>query len=386
VPDFGLDVEQDLLRAATGIPREERYGKRLSGMDSLHVLTSVKVYELRELLGGYLDKFGDTAYRRSFPWVDHIAEVTDPTTIAALDGEVIKKLKSRDWDRCWLAIPEVIDWAEIDGFRYGFRARDPQYHDLHLEHFLGGVDAQAQLTAELLRKRYASAVDVDGLARHRWTIHQCLYCEIDYRGNSYLLTGAKWYRVSSDFVANVNSYYASIPRYMSQLPEYSDSSEQTYCQRVAIAHPDRYALMDRKLIPIGGGYNKIEFCDLYTPDRDLIHIKRYAASSVLSHLFSQGVVSGESFRMDPPFRMAVSELLPLNYKLSEPAKTPDTSAYRIVFGVVSDQPSPSLTLPFFSRVNLKHAAMRLQGYGYKVAVAKIAVARDVTTLKKYKPH
>lgn len=169
-----------------------------------------------------------------------------------------------------------------------------------------------------------------------------------------------------------------------ELPEYSDSSEHAYCQRVAAAHSDTYALMDGKTIPIGGGYNKIEFCDLYTPDQNLIHIKRYAASSVLSHLFSQGVVSGESFRMDGSFRKAVNDLLPVSYKLSEPAKAPDTSAYRIIFAVISDQPSRSLTLPFFSRVNLKHAAMRLQGYGYNVALAKIDVAKSVTTLKKYK--
>jgi hypothetical protein len=56
----------------------------------------------------------------------------------------------------------------------------------------------------------------------------------------------------------------------------------------------------------------------------------------------------------------------------------------VVFAVISDE-AGELTLPFFSRVNLKHAATRLQAYGYRTALAKIGVGAAVTTLKWYKP-
>src|SRR2546425_6910223 len=35
------------------------------------------------------------------------------------------------------------------------------------------------------------------------------------------------------------------------------------------------------------GYSRVEFCDLYTDSQDIIHIKRYGGSSVLSHLFAR---------------------------------------------------------------------------------------------------
>jgi uncharacterized protein (TIGR04141 family) len=35
ITEFGLDVDQDLLRAVTGIPREKELGKRLTGKDAL---------------------------------------------------------------------------------------------------------------------------------------------------------------------------------------------------------------------------------------------------------------------------------------------------------------------------------------------------------------
>src|ERR1019366_610765 len=37
IADFGLDVEQDLLRAATGTPVDKGLGERMSGLDSLSV-------------------------------------------------------------------------------------------------------------------------------------------------------------------------------------------------------------------------------------------------------------------------------------------------------------------------------------------------------------
>src|SRR4029077_14697466 len=41
IGDFGLDVEQDPLRAVTGKPLDLRLGSRLTGKDSLHVNVNV---------------------------------------------------------------------------------------------------------------------------------------------------------------------------------------------------------------------------------------------------------------------------------------------------------------------------------------------------------
>ena len=53
--------------------------------------------------------------------------------------------------------------------------------------------------------------------------------------------------------------------------------------------------------------------------------------------------------------------------------------YRIVFAVVSDRPE-DLTLPFFSRLNLRHAFRTLQAYGYKAAIAIISVNETLASL------
>jgi len=379
--DFGIDIEQDLLRAVTGTPSDDRLGAKLSGMDSLHALVRVDLSLLTDLLGIYLDKFHDRTYQTVFPWVDHIAEVTNQQTRSALDLGLIEKINARTFDRCWLAVPDIVDWARVSGFRYGSGRRAPEYHDLHFPDFLSSLP-NGTVTDEILRRRHAVCFNHDGMEIDEWPIYQCIYCEQEVGEESFLLSGAKWYRVNRDFVTGVNNAFRSLTPFDRALPEYDDDSEALYCARVATDDPDTYALMDRKIVQIGGPYQKIEFCDLYSASKDVIHIKRYGGSSVLSHLFSQGLVSGETFRSDADFRRDVNQLLPESYRLNDIEHPPNSSDFQVVFAIVSDAPG-DLTIPFFSRISIKHAARRLQAFGFRVAVAKIDVAEQRARLQRF---
>lgn len=95
-----------------------------------------------------------------------------------------------------------------------------------------------------------------------------------------------------------------------------------YIKRVAKGAPRQFAVMDQKTIAHGGGQSTIEFCDLYSASKDILHLKRYGQSSTLSHLFSQGLVSGELFRMEAAFRKKVNRKLPKSHKLRDPKQPP----------------------------------------------------------------
>jgi uncharacterized protein (TIGR04141 family) len=167
------------------------------------------------------------------------------------------------------------------------------------------------------------------------------------------------------------------------LPEYDDDAEEAYNRRVADANPQRLILMDKKLLSFGGGTSKFEFCDLISSDRDMIHVKRYAGSSVLSHLFNQGVAAAELYASDATFRQLIDKHLPENLKLGDVVPRPNTSAYRVVYAMISSQSGGNLTLPFFSRLSLRQAVRTLRAYGYQVAIAKIGVAPSRALLKRY---
>lgn len=88
--------------------------------------------------------------------------------------------------------------------------------------------------------------------------------------------------------------------------------------------------MDRRLVPYGGGYSRVEFCDVYAINKKMIHVRRYGGSSVLSHLFAQGLISGELFAFDGGFREKLNDELPDSHWLVDAVLRPnpqDTKSY-----------------------------------------------------------
>lgn len=384
--EFGLDVERDLLRAITGTPIDQSLGHTLSGLDSLHANVRVSLLTLRNLLRRYLDQFEKETFKETFPWVDHISAIKSPTLNERLDALMLKAIIENKSDRCWLTIPEPVEWSRIAGFKYRKGTRFPLHHDIGIETFLQdqGID-RAHLTIDQVVGRDILALDGEGTLQYKWSAYRCIYCETEEDGETYLLSSGRWYKVSSDFVGKVNEDFASIPRLEWTLPDYKDASEAAYNARVANYDASRFALMDQKFVMIGGGQSKIEFCDLLSNENDLIHVKRYGGAGVLSHLFNQGLVSGESFVSEPDFRDKLNEHLPDRQRLSDTEIRPDAAAYRVVYAIVSRESGSALTLPFFSRLSLRHAIRILRGgFGYRVALARIAMDEGYSKTKTYR--
>jgi len=382
--EFGFDVEQDLLRAVTGKPTDtSSFGQRMSGADSLHITLPFRLAELPDLLNSIHAKFIDTNYRTKYPWIDQIAEVRNPALEAKLDDLLMRGLAAGDLDRVWMAVPQIISWTEVRGFRFPTRKRSPEYEDIHIEHFLKTPGYTKEENAAAIKQRRVVAIDHDGRDRYQWSAFRCTYAELEHEDRSYLLTGGKWYEVESDFVKETNKAFERIPNCEITFPAFHDGSEAAYLARVCADDNKRFALMDQKDIFIAKGQSPIEFCDLFTSDGDIVHVKRYGQSSVLSHLFAQGLISGECFRGDKNFRAQVNKLLPKSHTLTCINDGPKPGQFRVVYAVISDREGV-LQIPFFSRLNVKNAAKRLEMYGFRVAKAKICVDHAYSKTAKFR--
>lgn len=372
IAEFGLDVDRDMLRAVTGKPTDATLGQILAGRDVLSTNAKVNLNTLPALLRRYLAKYGDTAYQENFPWIDNIIEVRDKGVRAHLDAKLIGKIRRNELDSIWLAIPEIIEWSDVLGFKFRKTDRAKIYPDIELQNFLEqDVSPKAEINIEYLKRRkvFLWSASTSGPITN-WSLFHCLYAEIHKDDDTFLLNNGLWYKISRNFVDDINAFYKSIPLSDIALPPYLDLWENKYNESVAESSPLNFALMDRKTIPIGGGYSKIEFCDLYTSTQVLIHVKKYGGSSVLSHLFSQGVVSATSFLSDPDFRKSVNELLPERFKFADTAQRPNPADYEVCYAIMSSAPG-DLILPFFSKVSLKNAIKQLQILGFRYSLKKI---------------
>lgn len=377
--EFGFDIERDMLRAVTGTPKDSDLGMRLTGMDALSTNVRVQLTSLRELIDRYYKKFLETSYQKNFGWVDTIGEVTNSDLRDALDELVLTMLRSGDFDKCWLAVPQIIDWTKVSGFQYSRASRSPQLNDIRLRTFMEEVRDPVGLTMLRLKHRKVFCIGEDDQIIADWPVFNCLYCELDHEGSSYVLSAGKWYKLETDFVKQVNDSFSAIPKYAGSFPEYDDDNEGAFNVRVVNSNSD-YCLMDRDLSYRGG---PVEICDIFSRAKKLIHIKRYSGSGALSHLFFQGVVAGEYFQADSEFRKILSDKLPKPYRVFDSKPRPNFEEYEVVFGIVSQSDKP-LWLPFFSRVAARHAVRRLKLFGYRTSISKIAIAESRKKLKRYK--
>src|SRR4029077_910475 len=207
-------------------------------------------------------------------------------------------LKSKNPENVWAAIPEIIDWTTFDSFRIGSATSELGNDDITLDRLLAAL-GDAEVTLELLRKkRVYCMAEGNPHPTRAWPFLQCLTAELSGDTGVHMLNGGAWYRVSSDFVSQIEADISALVPSSILMPNWGDEREDAYNKRVALKSGGKLALMDCVMVKHSGMASPIEFCDLYSDDRRLIHVKRYGQSSILSHLFMQGVVSAHCLLSD----------------------------------------------------------------------------------------
>ncbi len=371
VDNFGMNIDRDILNAVTGLSNDEALGKQISGSTALHLSLAVKVQNLPDLCGKLLTKFNDKNYKETFPWVDHISEVRNPHLIGELNDSLVNAVKEKDFERFFLAPPEIVDWELVEGFKY--KTSDEEVReDIHISDVMPNDNTEEVSLAWLKKKEVLcigkdSEQIIDG-----WTLYDCINYELKKDRETYLLTGSKWFKIDSHYVDTVNKEIGVISEYKNfTFPKYGGEREDEYNKSVADKNSKTCFLMDKKNIAYGGGMSKIEFCDLLINKTDFVHVKRFRGSSALSHLFLQGFNSAFLFLTDSDFSKKVNKLLPTQWKFSE-GDNIKASDYEVVFAVISRAKGSTKDIfPFFSKVSLIHIYKQLKAYGYKVSIAKI---------------
>ena len=326
--------------------------------------------------------YNDNTYKKAFAWVDHINEIKDKTLHETLDSQLLNRINSGNFDRIWLSVPEIIDLDRVAGFKYFSRASSPRHYDIRIPDFLETFNGVSPDVINL-KQRKIYCVDSEDLVVYERPAYRFVYAEVNYQSDVYVLNNGKWYKINSSFAEQVNGFLASVSKYTKSLPVYEDDTEGIYNERVAKRDANSFILLDKKNITVTGAAAPVEPCDLFRDGNEFIHVKRYGGSSVLSHLLNQGLVSGELFQMDPEFRKLLNSKLPAKFKLANPNNRPKMNEYHVVFAIISESDEKDLSIPFFSKISLRHVMTRLQAMGFVVTMAKISVDERTKTLKRY---
>lgn len=373
--DFGIDYEQDLIRSVTGKSKVEGFGNTISGKDALSISDKVDYSNIKEFLITCYKQYVSKDYKDNFGWVDQISDIKDPKVLEKLNLLMIQNIIDKNLDNTWMAVPELVDWADVKGFSYKKNGMDLE-DDINLSKFLANLseDKKNNLDVNFLKRKkvYCFSASLDREIES-WKAYNCIYCELQDNdcGKTYLLSNGNWFEIEKNFAQQVNNEYRITLKKAAStvLPVYNHKNENDYNKSVA-EQSGKFCCMDRKNIFYGGGKSQVEFCDLFTNDKRIIHVKRYGGSSVLSHLFAQGSVSSELFLTDKNFRSKVNEKLSTSHKFENEEKNPIPSEYQVIFAIISSS-NKDLEIPFFSKVSFRNVKRKLEGFGFKVELLKI---------------
>lgn len=372
---FGLDIERDLVNSVTGeLGNIEGFGKTISGRDALHISAQGGLKKIKGQLAFLLEQSAKDTYKAEFEWIDNLAEITDTERIVNYNLSLIEKINNdAKPGKVWLAIPEMIDWHDHSGFKYANTQKAPLIDDIYLGNFKAHLDKEQIELDDLKTTKVHRFLQSNEYARDHWRVYDCIYFELEVDGETLFLSGGKWYRVKSDIVKDTNTFINKLPTNPEGItfPEYKHTSENAYNQELAKINHGQ--CVDAKKIMIEKR-SSFEFCDVYTKNKQLIHVKIYSRSSVLSHLFSQGFVSA-SLMGDEDFRIKINQKLEADLKLHDTSKRIEVGEYSVVYGIITSA-EKNFDLPFFSKLTLMHAAKDLGRMGFNVFLVRIIKPKD----------
>lgn len=362
--DFGVDTSSIILQAITGKSADDGFGGTLTGSDGLKLSCELSYDALDAKAVEIVTSFHDTAYEDLFPWYGKITPVRDRARIDDLNRHLIELLTSGQTANIHLAAPEILDYQNIDRFKFTGSTRSDSFDDLRLSDYLALSDDDQPVTLARLKSDKVRVASDDGRFYDRWSVFKCLTAEIHHDGQLHILAADEWYVVKTDFVDTVNSAIANIPLAGLQLPPYLPGErEGAYNARAVNARPGMY-LYDKALVNFEGERGRVEFCDILTDQRHLVHVKRRNKSQTLSHLFLQGQVAAEAFLDHAPLRAQIREAMPAVAGLI-PIERPNPADYEIVYALLHEG---NPTLPFFSKVALMSIAKQLRRINYGVSL------------------
>lgn len=369
INEFGFDISRDIVSSIAGESDDTQYTTGiLAGSDILVLSASVNISNIREFLVKTYQKYCLTTYRQNFGWIDQIQFIKDTHLLEALNKEMLRQINEPS-DNFWMAVPEIINWEEISGFQYAGGI----YDDIKIEIVINKSFRNPLVSIDQLKSKRIYVIDaVSDAPRRSWSAYHCLYGELEYQGHSYCINSGKWYRVSKDFHDQIIEDYA---RTKISSIEFDDCPasikyEKDYNSTFQKKHSTTFILLDSEIIVYGGGYSKVELCDLLSKDAELIHIKPYSGSSTLSHLFNQATVSAELLLSDASFRDKANKKIKTQTD-DDSFIIDDPHNIKIVFGIISKHTLDLPNIPFFSKVTFRYAKNRLRAFGLDISIKTI---------------
>lgn len=374
VENFNFEFDHEIMRSITAIvDRDDEELEIISGSDSVAIYTEISFATLDTLAQRLLSAYKSTDYLIHYPWAEFITPESDPVLKQALDEILVEKLNNKEFDDLWIAPPEIVPYEDFSGFKYKNTSGSPKYIELNLSSYITDAGFRGSITTSSIKNKKVYILNATETAIESWSFYRCLNGELELNNQKYILNDGVWYSVNDDFYNEVCDYFDTIPESSLTFPAYGGLNEGEYLR--SIVNNIDVALLDQCWVRPKGVGNNLEFCDLYSECKAIIHVKKHGSSAVLNHLFAQASQSIEMLINSPEVIEQVNSHLS-----STPLKinfTPDQEReHRIVLAIMYPRVG-ALDIPFFAKVNLRNHVRKIRAMGFDVEFSKIELGSKI---------
>lgn len=365
IENFSLDNFKDFVKTISGESMMEQLGTTVSGSDSLHFKYDLEYEDIFDLSTLLYSTYIKEEYKNKFPWYDNMRIEKDKEVICELFSELCNRLINNS-ECVDFVVPEIVDSMLIETIYFTPKGKGYDFDSNSICQFF--LENDNELSYENIKNRRVYILTEDEDIAYNWKMIECLSTEIEWDEETYLLLSGLWFKIDKGFTDRINRELASLP--ITEL-EFVDSlkneREEDYTVRLCGSN-DSFLVMDQKFV------DGIEVCDVYTKNKQFIHIKPWKSSSTLSHLFAQGRISGERMLNDITFRrQTIDKIEELDSNFANiDSDLYRASDYEIVYAIIyKEDKDPIDRIPFFSKINLTHTLFILNQMGYKVSIGHI---------------
>jgi len=370
VENFSFEFDHEIMKSITAIvDREDEELEIVSGKDSVAIYTEISFGTIGRLARRLIEAYRSDVYKENYPWAEYIMPETDPELKNILDSLLVTAINARQYDEFWMCAPELIDYTDFSGFRYSSRSNSPKYTELNLSSFIAGAGFRGDVSTSTMKSKKVYILNSEEMEIDSWSFFQCIGGELEYEGSKFILNDGVWYSVSDDFYLEVCSYFSQIPKSALTFPSYGGLKEGPYLR--SICNNVDLVLLDQQWVRPRGVANNLEFCDLYSSCKAIIHVKKYGSSAVLNHLFAQAYQSIEMLVNSPEVIQQVNDHL-IDTQVSLNFNGASQREHRIVLAIMHHR-AGDLDIPFFAKVNLRHHCRKIRGMGFSVELSKIPI-------------
>lgn len=357
IKDFNFGLNTDLLHSVVVKPVKNDFATgNIIGSNSVSFTTLYTYEELNILLEKCLLIYQEDNYKEKYEFIDMISEIEkhDPL-IKKIHSSIIDIYNSNDIGNVWFAPSDTDRMDSITDYKlYSSLISKKKKSGLYsTEIDLESVKALMEEhkievnEIDVFKKVKVDANYDDGSFEKTWNLLECLYANVSYEGNQYVMNSGKIYKINNDYYTSFEEKFNALDIFES-LPMCSSATEKDYNLKVFDGNKDKYIHLDAKLTR---DRNKIEICDIYDLTKNaFIHIKNYGVASKLSHVFAQAKISAES--------ISNSEI---KHKMLERIREerpefelPKIEDIKVVVAIITSKElmeSGHANLPFFSKVN-----------------------------------